>query len=97
MAIIRPPRSYAPDLARGDEVISAGLTFVATANAAVHAGGMPHFADVELKLVARPTRLRSHLKQISEYNNGELQNYRCADSRTLPFMRLATPVIWKAH
>ncbi|HYE99493.1 MAG TPA: aminotransferase class I/II-fold pyridoxal phosphate-dependent enzyme, partial [Planctomycetota bacterium] len=35
------------DLAPGDEVVTTPLTFAATANAVLYAGGVPRFADVD--------------------------------------------------
>lgn len=49
----------------GDEVIVPALSFVATANAVVHAGGVPHFVDSrEDNLGMDPAALDAHLKEV---------------------------------
>ena len=49
----------------GDEVIVPALTFVGSANAVVHAGGVPHFADSEFgSLGLDPHRLGAYLEDI---------------------------------
>jgi perosamine synthetase len=54
-----------------DEVIVPALTFVATANAVVYCGAVPHFADCEGKhLGLDPQKLRTHLDRIAQYKNG---------------------------
>jgi perosamine synthetase len=51
----------------GDEVICPSLTFVATANAISHCGGIPHFVDVTTdRFSICPEALRTHLKRISK-------------------------------
>ena len=58
-----------------DEVIIPSLTFVATANAVVYCGAVPHFADSEertLGLAPRP--LREYLADISEQCGGVCVN-----------------------
>ncbi len=55
----------------GDEVILPSLTFVATANAIIHAGAIPHFVEVEDKsLGICPLKLRKYLQQIATSKNG---------------------------
>lgn len=55
----------------GDEVLIPSLTFVATANAVVHAGGVPHFVDVEeTSLGIDPVALRDHLSRTTTTRNG---------------------------
>lgn len=50
----------------GDEVILPTLTFVATANAVIHAGGVPHLVDSsETTLGLDPEALASHLERIA--------------------------------
>lgn len=50
----------------GDEVILPTLTFVATANAVVHAGGVPHLVDSsESTLGLDPEALERHLEHIA--------------------------------
>jgi perosamine synthetase len=57
-------------LERGDEVLVPALTFVASANAVVHAGGIPHFVDIEeATLGIDPKKLRAYLAGIS-YRRG---------------------------
>lgn len=51
---------------RDDEVIAPSLTFVATANAIMHCGAIPHFVDVSTtRLSICPEALRTRLKRIS--------------------------------
>jgi perosamine synthetase len=51
----------------GDEVLIPTLTFVATANAVIYCGAIPHFVDSELgTLGIDPRRLGSHLDEIAE-------------------------------
>lgn len=61
---------------RNDEVLTQALTFVATANAIVHAGGKPVFIDSELKnLGMDPGKLDDFLKKYAELKaNGQLIN-----------------------
>jgi len=48
----------------GDEVLVPALTFVATANAVVHAGAVPHFVDSDpVTLGLDPKRLEDHLTE----------------------------------
>lgn len=55
---------------QGDEVIIPSLTFVATANAVCHLGGIPHFIDVEAStLGVDPDLLADHLKEIVMMRN----------------------------
>lgn len=50
----------------GDEVLMPALTFVATANAAAHAGAVPHFVDSERQSLGLcPHRLAAHLERIA--------------------------------
>ncbi len=51
----------------GDEVLVPALTFVATANAVVHAGGIPYFVEVEESTLGiDANRLRGHLQATTE-------------------------------
>ncbi len=51
---------------RDDEVIAPSLTFVATANAIVHCGAIPHFVDAcRTRLSICPEALRTRLKKVS--------------------------------
>ncbi len=53
--------------AAADEIICPSLTFVATANAITHCGGVPHFVDVETgSLGLCPQALRDRLSDIAD-------------------------------
>ncbi|QGM47964.1 LegC family aminotransferase [Methylocystis heyeri] len=59
----------------GDEVIVPALTFVATANAAVHAGAVPHFADSAADTLGLdPAALRDYLTKIADRRCGSCIN-----------------------
>lgn len=59
----------------GDEVLIPALTFVATANAVVHCGGIPHFVDSEeSNLGICAASLREYLHFVAERNNGFARN-----------------------
>jgi perosamine synthetase len=59
----------------GDEVLIPSLTFVATANAVMHAGAVPHFVDAEeTSLGVDPVALREHLARIATMENGHARN-----------------------
>jgi len=59
----------------GDEVLVPALTFVASANAIVHAGGIPHFVDAEEKTLGMsPRALDAYLATIGEIKDGRLHN-----------------------
>jgi perosamine synthetase len=61
----------------GDEVLVPALTFVASANAIVHAGGIPHFIDAdETTLGVSPRALAAHLDSVGEFCSGGLYNRR---------------------
>lgn len=50
----------------GNEVIIPALTFVATANAVIHCGAIPHFVDSEEKTLGLdPLKLKDYLKEIA--------------------------------
>lgn len=60
---------------QGDEVIIPALTFVATANAVVHAGAVPHFVDVEeTSLGMDPQALVTHLENVATRQGGQTVN-----------------------
>ncbi|HEY8962922.1 MAG TPA: LegC family aminotransferase [Alphaproteobacteria bacterium] len=60
---------------RDDEIIIPSLTFVATANAVMHAGAQPHFVDCDpARLSIDPNKLRVHLNNVSERKNGATYN-----------------------
>lgn len=51
----------------GDEVLIPTLTFVATANAVVYAGAIPHFCDSAIDTLGiDPARLRAYLSEIAD-------------------------------
>lgn len=57
------------------EVLIPGLTFAATANAVCHAGGIPHFVDVEQNSFGIcPQTLESYLKRICKITSGDCVN-----------------------
>jgi perosamine synthetase len=59
----------------GDEVLTPALTFVATANAVVYCGAVPHFVDAnEQTLGLDPERLAAHLERTGERVDGSLIN-----------------------
>lgn len=59
----------------GEEVLIPSLTFVATANAVMHAGGVPHFVEVEdTSLGMDPATLRAYLERIAEVRDGNAVN-----------------------
>lgn len=59
----------------GDEVLIPSLSFVATANAVVHAGAIPHFVDVEeISLGIDPRALNAYLKEIAVIKDGQTIN-----------------------
>ena len=63
------------DVRPNDEVLIPALTFVATANAVVYQGAIPHFVDSEMRTLGiDPVNLGSYLKEISEVRNGECIN-----------------------
>ncbi|MGH8866302.1 MAG: LegC family aminotransferase, partial [Burkholderiales bacterium] len=59
----------------GDEVIVPALSFVATANAVIHCGAVPHFVDSALDTLGiDPQALAAHLEQRCERTAGGLRN-----------------------
>ena len=59
----------------GDEVLCPTLTFVATANAISHAGGVPHFVDADpVTLAVDPAALEAHLAGAAELRDGVCVN-----------------------
>jgi perosamine synthetase len=59
----------------GDEVLIPSLTFVATANAVVHARGVPHFVDVEeTSMGIDPVALEGYLSRIASNQDGRTVN-----------------------
>jgi perosamine synthetase len=61
----------------GDEILMPTLTFVATANAASHAGAIPHFVDSEeTSLGIAPAKLAEYLSQIAQRTDSGVVNTR---------------------
>ncbi len=62
-------------IAEGDEVLIPSLTFVATANAVVHACATPHFVEVEpTSLGIDPVALENYLQRIATKKDGKTIN-----------------------
>lgn len=60
-----------------DEVLMPALTFVATANAALHCHATPHFLDIEEESFGiDPEKLRTYLGEIAELRDGQCWNVR---------------------
>lgn len=58
---------YLSGVKAGDEVLVPALSFVATANAVAHSGGVPHFVDSEDRTLGLdPVALRGYLGRIAE-------------------------------
>lgn len=65
----------ASGLQPGDEVLTPTLTFVATANAIVHAGGIPHFVDTaEDSLNIDPAGVAEYLAEVATVSDGVCRN-----------------------
>ena len=59
----------------GDEVLIPSFTFVATANAVMHAGAVPHFIDIETtSLGVDPVALRDYLLRTTAIKDGRTVN-----------------------
>lgn len=59
----------------GDEVLVPALTFVATANAVVHCGAIPHFVDSEEKTLGlAPHKLNDYLRDACHVNSDGCTN-----------------------
>ena len=59
----------------GDEIIMPALTFVATANAAAHAGAIPHLADSDAATLGLDAaKLKDHLARIARRQDGAMIN-----------------------
>jgi perosamine synthetase len=77
----------------GDEVIIPALTFVATANAVMYAGGIPHFVDSdERTLGLDPYKLGDYLQEIAEVRAGY-----CVNRRTGRRIRAVVPMHTFGH
>ncbi len=63
------------DIGPDDEVIVPTLTFVATANAVIYCGAVPHFVDSETQsLGVDAAALERHLRRILDFENGVAVN-----------------------
>ncbi len=63
------------NIKKNEEILSPSLTFVATANAITHSGGVPHFVDVnEKNFGVCPDKLKKYLKKISYKSGNKLIN-----------------------
>ena len=66
---------HAAGVLPGDEVLIPAFTFVATANAVVHAGAIPHFVDIDdTTLGISPHALEAHLERMGRWHDGALFN-----------------------
>ena len=73
---------------QGDEVLLPALTFVATANAVVYCGAVPHFADSEESRPGLdPGALREYLRSA-----GEIRGGRCFNRMTGRVIRAVVPM-----
>lgn len=60
-------------VAEGDEVLVPSLSFVATANAVVHAGAVPHFIDSSVETLGMdPAALRARLESMQDSPRGRI-------------------------
>lgn len=60
---------------RDDEVLMPALTFVATANAVLYAGAIPHFVDSEMETLGLdPDGLADYLAEVAEVREGQCWN-----------------------
>lgn len=63
------------DVKPGDEVLVPALTFVATANATIHCGAIPHFVDSEEKTLGMdPSKLKDYLRSVCHVNSDGCSN-----------------------
>jgi perosamine synthetase len=77
---------------RDDEVLVPALTFVATANAVVYGGAVPHFVDSEERtLGVDPRRLADYLAEIAEVS-GRGAEAVCRNRRSGRRIRALVPV-----
>jgi len=77
----------------GDEVLIPALTFVATANAVIYCGAIPHFVDSEERtLGVDPLKLRDYLKSCTEQRAGH-----CVNRSTGRIIRAVVPMHTFGH
>ncbi len=56
---------------KNDEVLMPSLNYIASANATLYCNAIPHFVDIDKKLLTvSPKRLKEHLKKNSKIKNG---------------------------
>ena len=80
---------------RGDEVVTQALTFVASANAITHAGGIPVFVDVEEDTLGMsPDALRTWLESNSEMDR---KTKRCMNKNTGKVISAIVPMHTFGH
>ncbi|BAD77412.1 aminotransferase (degT family) [Geobacillus kaustophilus HTA426] len=76
-----------------DEVLIPSLTFVATGNAVVYCGAVPHFVDVsKTTLGIDPFKLEDYLKEIAEVKNNV-----CVNKQTNRIIRAIVPMHTFGH
>ena len=72
----------------GDEVLVTPFTFVGTVNSIIHAGGIPHFVDVEPDTFGiDPNKLSGYLSSFTELSDG-----KCLNTRTGRNIKALVPV-----
>jgi len=79
----------------GNEVIIPALTFVATANAVIHCGAIPHFVDSEEKTLGLdPLKLKDYLKEIAIIDANGCKNKKTGNRITavIPMHTFGHPV-----
>lgn len=77
----------------GDEVLVPALTFVATANAVVHCGAIPHFADSEEKTLGLdPKKLKDYLQHV-----GRMDAEGCVNKKTGRRIKAVVPMHTFGH
>jgi len=77
----------------GDEVLMPALTFVATANAVIYCGAVPHFADSEERTLGLdPSKLDDYL-----YKIGEIREKECFNRITGRRIRAVVPMHTFGH
>lgn len=79
----------------GDEVLIPALTFVATANAVVHCGAIPHFVDSEEKTLGLdPHKLKDYLREIAQIDANGCKNKKTGNRITtvIPMHTFGHPV-----
>lgn len=66
---------YTLGIGRGDEVLVPSLTFVASANAIIHAGAIPHLVECDPRTLGLDVDLLDdHLSQVTKIEDGRLVN-----------------------